>query len=74
MYNDFTEIDFDFNGIDIDIAVISYNSIIHFLLDKHATEKCKSFAIREEREWMTDEVQTVKRQKEKVSVYSEFQN
>ena len=34
-------------------------------LDKHAPEKCKSFAIREENEWMTDEVQTVKRQKMK---------
>ena len=60
-----TEIVFDFNETDIDTAVISYNSILHFFLDKHAPEKCKSFAIREEREWMTDEVQTVKRQKRK---------
>ena len=65
LYNDLTEIVFDFNETDIDTAVISYNSILHFLLDKHAPEKCKSFAIREEREWMTDEVQTVKRQKRK---------
>ena len=65
MYNDLTEVDFDFNETDIYNAVISYNTILHFLLDKHAPEKCKSFAIREERELMTDELQTVKRQKRK---------
>ena len=61
MYNDLTDIVFDFNETDIDIAVISYNYILHFLLDKHAPEKCKSFAIPDEREWMTNEVQTSER-------------
>ena len=28
LYNDLTEIDFDFNETDIDIAVISYNAIL----------------------------------------------
>ena len=65
MYNDLT--DFDFKEIYIDIAVISYNTIL-FLLYEHAHEKCKSFAIRKEREWMTDEVQTVKHHNGKVSL------
>ena len=64
LYNDLTAIDFDFNETNIDNAVISYNTILLLLLlDKHAHEKCKSFAIPEEREWMTDEVHTVKRKK-----------
>ena len=65
LYNDLTEIYFDFNETDIDNAVISYTTILHFLLYKNAPEKCEAFAICEERqrEWMTDDVQTVKRQK-----------
>ena len=46
LYNDLTEIDFHFNETDIDNAVISYNTILHLLLEKHAPEECKSFAIR----------------------------
>ena len=30
LYNDLTEIDLDFNETDMDIAVISYNIILHF--------------------------------------------
>ena len=63
LYNDLMEIDFDFNETAINNTVISYNTILHFLLDKHAPDKCKSFAIHGEREWMTDEVHTVKRRK-----------
>ena len=32
LYNDLTEIDFDFNETDIDNAVTSYNTILHFFI------------------------------------------
>ena len=62
LYNDLTEIVFDFNETDIDIAIISYNSILHFYSINMPLRNVNHLLfVKRENGWRT--VHTVKRQK-----------
>ena len=61
LHADLEAISFDLNEIDVHKVVEKYNKELLCILSKHAPEKCKKFAVRDMREWMTEEVHSIKR-------------
>ena len=53
------------NKTDVNKVFEKYNKELLCILNKHAHEKCKKFAVRDMREWMTEEVHSIKRAKRK---------
>ena len=49
----------------INTVIKKYNKELLCILNKHAPEKCRKFAVRDVREWMTEEVHSIKRAKRK---------
>ena len=71
---DLEAISFDLNETDVNKVVEKYNNELLCIWNKHAPEKCKKFAGRDMREWMTEEVHSIKRAKKKVNVFGENLN
>ena len=65
LHADLEAISFDLNETDVNKVVEKYNKELLYILNKHAHEKCKKFAVRYMREWMTEEVHSIKRAKRK---------
>ena len=65
LHADLEAISLDLNETDVNTVVEKYNKELLCILNKHAPEKCKKFAVRDMREWMTEEVHSIKRAKRK---------
>ena len=65
LHADLEAISLDLNDTDVNTVVEKYNKELLCILNKHAPEKCKKFAVRDMREWMTEEVHSIKRAKRK---------
>ena len=51
---------------DIDAKVDQYNSVLKEILDKHAPEKTKKFAERDNRPWMSDKISNAKKRRRRL--------
>ena len=65
LHVDLEAISLDLNETDVNKVVEKYNKELLCILNKHAPEECKKFAVRDMREWMTEEVHSIKRAKRK---------
>ena len=65
LHADLEAISFDLNETDDNKVVEKYNKELPCILNKHVPEKCKKFAVRDMREWMMEELHSIKRAKRK---------
>ena len=65
IHTDLETISLDSNETDVNKVVENYNKELLCILNTHAPEKCKKFAVRDMRKCMTEEVHSIKRAKRK---------
>ena len=65
LHADLKAISLDLNETDVNKVVEKHDKELLYILNKHAPEKCKKFAVRDMRKWMTEEVHSIKRAKRK---------
>ena len=63
--NDLSNIDFKMECIDVNLVVDNYNAVLSSLLDSHAPLKTDYVTSRILQPWMSEEILSVKREKQK---------